>query len=88
MKQEVAPRSRSETGTSFAQIIEKEYGTGAARQIIGEAAVRQTLPFSDQFMSDLPEIPANPVATTPGGQTITTDGGQASLDDPSSNDVA
>lgn len=88
MKQEAAPRPQSETDTSFARIIEKEYGADAARQIIGIAAVRQTLPFGDQFMSDLPEIPANPVATTPGGQTITTDGGQASLDDPSSNDVA
>lgn len=88
MKQEIAPRPQGEIDESFAQIIEKEYGTEASRQIIGEAAVRQTLPFGNQFMSDLPEAPANPVATTPGGQTITTDGGRASLDDPSSSDVA
>lgn len=88
MKQEVAPRSQSETDTSFARIIEKEYGAGAARQIIGEAAVRQTLPFGDQFMSDLPEIPVSPKSTTPGGLTSTTNNGTASLDDSSSNDVA
>lgn len=88
MKQEAGPRPQSETNESFAQIIENEYGTEAARQIMGEAVVRRALPFGDQFMSDLPEIPANPVATTPGGQTVTTDGGKASLDDPSSSDVA
>lgn len=88
MKQEVAPRPQGETNESFAQIIETEYGADAARNIIGEAAVRRTLPFGDQFMSDLPEIPASPVATTPGGQTVTTNSGKASLDDPSSSDVA
>lgn len=87
MKQEVAPRSQSETDVSFARIIKKEYGAGAARQIIGEAAVRQTLPFGDQFMSDLPEIPADPKATNQGGQTSTISNGAASLDDSSSNDV-
>jgi hypothetical protein len=88
MKQEAAPRPRSETDTSFAQIIEKEYGADATRQVIGEAAVRQTLPFGDQFMSNLPEIPTDPKATTPGGLTSTTNNGVASLDDSSSNDVA
>lgn len=88
MKQEAAPRSQREIEQSFAQIVENEYGADAARSIVGEAAVHHALPFGDQFMSDLPEIPANPVATTPGGQTITTDGGRASLDDPSSSDVA
>jgi len=88
MNQEAAPRSQREIDQSFAEIITQEYGADAARQVMGEAAVRQTIPFGDQLMSDLPEIPASPLATTPGGQTITTDGGRASLDDPSSNDVS
>lgn len=88
MNQEASPRSQREIDQSFAEIISQEYGTAAARQIMGEAAIRQTIPFGNQLMSDLPEIPASPLATTPGGQTITTDGGRASLDDPSSNDVS
>jgi len=88
MKQKVVLRPQREINESFAQVIEKEYGTGAAQQIIGEAAVRQTLPFSDQFMDKLPELAADPRATTPGGQTVTTRNGTPGLDDPSSSDVA
>lgn len=88
MKQEAGPRPQSETNESFAQIIENEYGTEAARLIVGEAAVRRTLPFGDQFMSDLPEKIADPRATTPGGLTSTVQNGVAGFDDSSSNDVA
>ena len=88
MKQEAAPRPQSETDTSFVRIIKKEYGLDAARHIIGEEAVRRTIPFGDQFMSDLPETIADPRATVPGGLTATVRGGVAGFDDSSSNDVA
>lgn len=70
MNQEAAPRAQSETDKSFAQIIENEYGADAARQLVGETAVRQTLPFGDQFMQELPHTFPDPKATTPGGRTV------------------
>ena len=88
MKQEAAPRPQREIDQSFAEIISQEYGTDAARQTMGETAVRQALPFGDQFMSDLPEIISDPRATTPGGLTATVKDGAAGFDDTSSNDVA
>ena len=88
MKHEAAPRPVSQTNETFVEIIENEYGTDAARQVIGKAAVRETVPFGNQFMSELPMSITNPKATTPGGLTATTNNGIASLDDSSSNDVA
>jgi len=70
MKQEVSPRPQSEIDKSFAQIIEEEFGADTARQAIGEAAIRQTLPFGEQFMRELPHLFPDPKATTPGGRTV------------------
>jgi len=87
MKQELAPRD-NQIDDSFAQIIEKEYGSRSLQQSIGAGVIHRTVPFGEQFMSPLPEVAANPAATTPGGLTATTDRGTASLDDSSSSDVA
>jgi hypothetical protein len=88
MKHELATHNQHQVDESFAHIIENEYGTSVSQKVLGETAVRQVLPFGDQFMSMLPHVSSNPRATTPGGLTSTTDKGVASLDDSSSNDVA
>ena len=87
MKHELATDDQRQINKSFAEIIENEFGPSASQKTLGETAVRQAMPFGDQFMSMLPHISSNPRATTPGGLTSTTDRGVASLDDSSSNDI-
>lgn len=72
---------------AFDEIIRKEYGENVPRKL-GHGAVRTVIPFGDQFMERIPELPPSPTATGRGGQTVTTNGGRASLDDSSSNDVS
>ncbi|MDN5274716.1 MAG: hypothetical protein JWP06_617 [Candidatus Saccharibacteria bacterium] len=86
MNKETTPKI--EIDDEFAEIIEREFSANTSKAL-GGTAMSQVEPFGHQFMGDASESPANPKATTPGGQTVTLDNnGQPGKDDPTSNDVS